>query len=87
MSLTVGSSHLNGYKVIIHKPVPKLQLSEDCPVSDDFRIEINAWLIDFFGYEKDSIIDSGDIIMLHASREMIMSQETHTKLYNHLQLS
>ena len=29
---------------------PKMQLSQDCPVTPAFRAEINAWMIDFFGY-------------------------------------
>ena len=32
---------------------PKMQLSSGCPVSDPFRAEINAWMIDFFGYEDE----------------------------------
>lgn len=32
---------------------PKMQLSPDVMVSDQFRAEINAWMIDFFGYEED----------------------------------
>ena len=30
---------------------PKMQLSTDVMVTDAFRAEINAWMIDFFGYE------------------------------------
>lgn len=32
---------------------PKMQLSADVMVSDQFRAEMNAWMIDFFGYEDD----------------------------------
>lgn len=32
---------------------PKMQLSEDVMVSPSFRLEMNAWMIDFFGYEED----------------------------------
>jgi hypothetical protein len=29
--------------------VPVLALSVDCPVTDDFRVEMNKWLLDMFG--------------------------------------
>lgn len=32
---------------------PKMQLSPGDYVSDAFRAEINAWMVDFFGYEED----------------------------------
>lgn len=32
---------------------PKMQLSADVMVSDTMRAEMNAWMIDFFGYEED----------------------------------
>lgn len=38
-----------GTKVFISHDIPKMRLSEDCPVTDDFRAEMNAWMRDFFG--------------------------------------
>ncbi len=35
---------------------PKMLLSADVPVSDEFRIKMNAWMADFFGYEEQCII-------------------------------
>lgn len=32
---------------------PKMQLSSDVMVPDAFRAEINAWMIEFFGYKED----------------------------------
>lgn len=32
---------------------PKMQLSLEVSVSDAFRAEINAWMIDFFGYDEE----------------------------------
>lgn len=34
---------------------PKLKLSPSCPVSDEFRAEIDAWLLDRFGVHTDTI--------------------------------
>lgn len=33
--------------VFIKDDVPKVQLSEDCPVTDSFRLETNLWLREF----------------------------------------
>lgn len=33
---------------------PKMQLSADCPVTPQFRIEINAWMLEFFGSVEDA---------------------------------
>lgn len=35
------------------EPKPKLKLSPSCPVSDEFRAEMDAWLLDMFGVEFD----------------------------------
>ena len=32
---------------------PRMQLSDDCPVTPAFRSEINSWMLEFFGYEQD----------------------------------
>ncbi len=32
---------------------PRMQLSPDVPVTQAFRAEVNAWMIDFFGYNED----------------------------------
>lgn len=37
---------------------PKMQLSTDVMVTDAFRAEINAWMIDFFGYEDGQEIQN-----------------------------
>ena len=34
---------------------PKLKLSPSCPVSDEFRAEMDAWLLDRFGVNPDTI--------------------------------
>lgn len=39
----------NGLQVNIVKDRPRMQLSEDCPVTEEFRAETNAWMVSFFG--------------------------------------
>lgn len=44
---------LSGYRVEHHRLMdarPKMQLRDETPVSDEFRVKMNAWLADFFGY-------------------------------------
>ena len=86
-TLFMGGPMLTGYKVIIHQPVPKMQLSEECPVTADFRKEINQWMLGFFGYKPDDIIDNDKVVVLHASKEMIMSRKVWKQFYAQMSLS
>lgn len=38
------------------EPKPKLKLSPGCPVSDEFRAEMDAWLLERFGTEDPQIV-------------------------------
>lgn len=78
--LSVGS--LFGMQIIEtpQKRIPKMQLSEDCPVTDEFRKEINEWMIEFFGYKEESIIPLDTIYMFGNS--LIMRPETVVKIQN-----
>lgn len=40
---------LYGIRVVVTPDAPRMQLSEDCPVTPDFRAEMNAWMVGFFG--------------------------------------
>lgn len=55
-----------GMKVIEVRPIPRMQLSEKVPVADDFRREINQWMISFFGMKsplgKNEFVITGDTI-------------------------
>lgn len=35
---------------------PKLKLSPACPVSDEFRAEMDAWLLDRFGVDPETLV-------------------------------
>lgn len=39
--------------------VPKLKLSKDAPVSDDFRKEFDAWLLERFGVRDECPVPEG----------------------------
>lgn len=67
-----------GFNIIEAPRRPKMQLSEDCPVTDDFRKEINAWMIEFFGY--DDTIKIGTAYMF--GNNLVMRPETAVMLTN-----
>lgn len=68
-----------GMKVIEAPRKPKMQLSADCPVTDDFRKEMNDWLIEFFGYESFVPINTAYVI---GGSHIIMRPEMVVKLAN-----
>jgi hypothetical protein len=51
---------LNGFDIIVTPDIPKMQLSEDCPVTPELRIEVNLWMIEFFG--TTNIVPDGQIL-------------------------
>lgn len=50
-----------GYDVYITDDKPKIQLSNDCPVTPQFRKEMNQWMLEFFGHSRE-------IVVLHKNR-------------------
>lgn len=49
---------LNGINVVLREPIPKMTLSHNVPLTDEFRASINAWLAEFFGYYPDHVLYS-----------------------------
>lgn len=60
-----------GFRVHVTPDTPKMQLSKDVPVSPDFRKEIDAWLIGFFGYTNilgdDAVLVSEAMGTIHCN--------------------
>lgn len=66
---TIDGMHtIDGVKIYISQDSvrPKMQLTEGCPVTPDFRIEMNAWMLEFFGTVTENLIPDGQA---WASRE------------------
>lgn len=59
MRVTMGLDLLYGLRVVVHPDVPKMQLSLDCPVTDEYRKDTNAWMIRFFG--MTNLISNGSV--------------------------
>lgn len=44
-------SLFDGLKIVVnHQRTPKRTLAKDVPVSPEFRIEVDKWMLEFFGY-------------------------------------
>lgn len=69
-------SDLNGYNVMVTPDLPKMKLSDDCPVTPEFRAEINAWMVVFFG--TTNIIADGQ--MITEGRNLFVNPRTYSML-------
>ncbi|PJO39856.1 hypothetical protein CTI10_001320 [Delftia acidovorans] len=63
-----------GNKVFISHDIPKMQLSEGCPVTPEFRIEMNAWMRDFFGVTN--LLDDGECLHDRLNKALHMNPRT-----------
>lgn len=56
-----------GYRLIPNPSLPvskpKQQLSDDCPVTDEFRAEFNLWMTEFFGTERVVFVNAAEQII------------------------
>ena len=76
-------SKIQGLEVVIRQPAPKMQLSADVPVTDEFRAEINAWMINFFGFGETDIWGRNihdEVIISQDQGVIFMSQKIFDKL-------
>ena len=75
-NLATTVQQFNGLKIQISPDLPKMQLSEDCPVSDEFRADINDWMKQFFGYSN--IIEDGQILTTFAEQQQLLIMNPRT---------
>ena len=67
--------HTLGMPVYISPDRPKMQLSEDCPVTPDFRVYINKWLLEFFGVENS--VPDGQALVNKEQNAIYMNARTY----------
>lgn len=73
MGLFEAPENLYGKKICVNNMhTPKLQLSADCPVTEEFRQETNQWMESFFGV--DYLIPTGTTYI--AGDTIFMNPET-----------
>ncbi len=68
---------------------PKMQLAPGSYVSDAFRAEINAWMLDFFGYEeeeKEHVFDDANIVTTREPIKKASNKVARTKRARRTQL-
>lgn len=70
---------INGYKVVTERPTPKMRLSEKVPVTDEFRAEINAWMIRFFGM-AEPVVPKGQAIVIEINKTIMVREEDYAAI-------
>ena len=73
-SISCGYNTLYGLKIQITPELPKMVLSEGVPVSPQFREEMNAWMLSFFG--THNILKDGEVIKY--GNTLLMNIRTYT---------
>lgn len=69
---------LYGMVVIISPDHPKMQLSADCPVTPEFRVEMNLWMREFFG--TTNLVPDGRSIVLTQQNRVVVNPRTYAQL-------
>lgn len=60
------SHSLQGCQVVIVHDQPRMKLAANVPVSDEFRAEIDQWMLEFFG--TVSLLDDNQVIKFQNTR-------------------
>ena len=69
---------LSGYHVQVSPDTPKMQLSENCPVTPAFRVEVNEWMKHFFGTQN--LIPDGECYIMETMKIIQMNPRTYAQL-------
>lgn len=69
--------------IVPERLVPKIQLSEPYPGTEAFKVKMNRWLADFFGYRKVCMLPPGEVLIAARQRTIYMRAETWEKLKQH----
>lgn len=77
-----GAQTYMGLHIHVTTDKPKQQLAEDVPVSPEFRKDINAWMIDFFGVWN--IVEDGQVFNV-GSGAIFMNPRTYAKFLKALE--
>lgn len=65
------------FNVVVSPDLPKIQISNDCPLSDDFRAEMNAWCLSFFG--TANIVSDTEVLVVGV-RTLMVNPRTFKRL-------
>jgi hypothetical protein len=69
---------LFGMKVVVSplvKPVPVLSLRNDVPCTDEFRAELDRWLLDMFGEKEVMYMLGNNTVVMSPKHNAMLRQE------------
>lgn len=77
--ITYEPMTFGGLKLVICQDtiVPKMQLSDDCPVTPGFRAEMNTWMQEFFGVTVLNVVPDGEVFSVPMRGEVHMNPRTY----------
>ena len=70
--------YIGSIAVVLSPDHPKRTLAEDVPVSPEFRIEINQWMLGFFG--TYNLLADGQTILMENDGKVFMNPRTYAAL-------
>lgn len=77
--LNIGRPSLFGLEVHVSPDTPRMRLAEDCPCTPEYRAEINAWMLEFFG--TTNLLADGQVLdVTWPTRRLVMNPRTLAKL-------
>lgn len=65
---------LGGLEVVVVGDHPKMTLSPDVPVTDEFRAETNLWMLRFFG--TTCLVKDGETIVSRVNGKVFVNART-----------
>lgn len=72
-----------GLRVVIVEDQPKRQLAADCPVSPEYRVEVDRWMVEYFGLTN--VIEDGDYRVV--GETILMNHRTYQSLRDRMRKS
>ena len=76
--MTTIPQTLFGMRIQISPDVPKMTLSKDVPVSPEFRVEIDKWMLGFFG--TTNIVPDGQALVMHHMNCVVMNERMYLQV-------
>lgn len=65
----------NGYNVVVTRDIPKMTLSPGDYVTLEFRKEMDAWLLQFFG--STNLLKDGESMVTELDKKIFMNPRTY----------
>lgn len=77
--LNLANPRLFGLAVHVSPDTPRMRLAEDCPCTPEYRVELNAWMLEFFG--TTNMLKDGEVLEVSwPSQHLLMNPRTFAKL-------